>query len=669
MIPFLIASFSDANTLVQEDLYSLYGDEEMVSIATGTPQPVINAPAMTSVITSKDIENIGARELHDLLTTIPGLHVSNSGISANSTYVVRGNYSKFNQRVLVLIDGVPISDLYFNNRGLSWGGMPVRFIERVEVVRGPGSAIYGADAYVGVINVITKNFNSVENRVGLSLGNYHTQDAWLSGKAEFGALKNTFSLQVSKTEGSSGTLKYDAATTPTNNISLAPGEINRQRDVIDANWRIGYNNLVAHLMYQGRFNVGTGGGHAGALDPEGEQNTYSFLAELKHTLHSPDNDWEIETKLSSRQISEDIKLKLFPNGYLDLFPQGMIGEPSYREKHHRFTVTGLYESIANHKLRAGVGVNYGRLYDIKENKNFDSNGSPLPELVDATNDLNLIFIRPHSRKLGFIFLQDEWKFAPDWILTAGLRYDRYSDFGDTLNQRLALVWQVDYNVTVKLLYGSAFRPPSFADFHLINNPAVNGNPELDPETVNTTELVFVYRPTSETRLTFNMFYSEMEDLIENSSGSGTVGLITENIGKQKAVGFESELKWTPNPEVNVISHYSFQDTKDDIADDDAGLAPKNLFYVRADIHRGQWSFSGQLNWVGKSKRAPGDNRDAIDDYATVDFNLGYDYSQHWDFSLLIKNLFNEDVRDPGLTNADDIPGPRRLVQFSATYYY
>lgn len=88
--------------------------------------------------------------------------------------------------------------------------------------------------------------------------------------------------------------------------------------------------------------------------------------------------------------------------------------------------------------------------------------------------------------------------APDWTLTAGVRHDRYSDFGDTTNPRLALVWEAAYNVTAKLMHGRAFRAPSFSEQYTIN-PVSTGNPDLKSERVGTTEFALAWAPRTELR--------------------------------------------------------------------------------------------------------------------------------------------------------------------------
>ncbi len=100
----------------------------------------------------------------------------------------------------------------------------------------------------------------------------------------------------------------------------------------------------------------------------------------------------------------------------------------------------------------------------------------------------MVYLLPHKRSINYAFLQDEWQLATEWNLTAGLRHDRYSDFGSTTNPRLALVWNAAYNVTLKALHGRAFRSPSFTEQYSTNNPTNRGNPNLKPERIKMTEL-------------------------------------------------------------------------------------------------------------------------------------------------------------------------------------
>src|SRR5690606_20637364 len=134
-------------------------------------------------------------------------------------------------------------------------------------------------------------------------------------------------------------------------------------------------------------------------------------------------------------------------------------------------------------------------------------------LVEVT-DTPFIYIPNQRRTIRHLSVQDEWSLLKDWELTAGVRYDDYSDFGDTFNPRFALVWQTSYNVTSKLLYGRAFRAPSFSEQFAINNPVILGNADVEPEQIDTLELSFEYRPTYDLTTRINLFTYDVEGLID-----------------------------------------------------------------------------------------------------------------------------------------------------------
>ena len=186
----------------EEELLELYGDQEIISIATGSAQPISKAPAVATVITTSDIKEIGARDIDEVLETVPGLHVSRSTIGRNPIYTFRGIATDFNPQVLVLINGIPITNLFVGNRSQVWGGMPVESISRVEVIRGPGSAIYGADAFAGVINIVTKSASDINGtEFGARYGSFNSKDGWLLHGGEYGDFEFAFMAEFQTTDG------------------------------------------------------------------------------------------------------------------------------------------------------------------------------------------------------------------------------------------------------------------------------------------------------------------------------------------------------------------------------------------------------------------------------------------------------------------------------------
>jgi outer membrane receptor protein involved in Fe transport len=655
----------------EEALLQIYGDEEMISIATGSRRPIAKAPAVASVITAEDIKAIGATDLDEVLETVPGLHVARSFTGYNPIYTFRGIYSDFNPQVLVLINGIPITNLFFGDRNQIWGGMPVEAIARIEVIRGPGSALYGADAFAGVINIITKTKQDIEGtEVGVRPGSFDTWDAWALHGGIWGGFDVAAILEYHDTDGSGEIIDADAQTAFDRifgtSASLAPGPVNLQRENFDARLDVARGDWRLRAGLQRRRDWGNGAGVAQALDPNNRFASDRWNVDL--TYHNPEfaENWDVTAQLSYFDTSEEVErnLVLFPPG-TDLgrgvFPEGVIGNPEVFERHARFNTSAFFKGFERHVLRVGTGFNYGDIYKVRETKNFGpdpATGELLPPgspVVDVT-DTPFVFLREGNRKNYFFFLQDEWKFANDWELTAGVRYDHYSDFGDAINPRFALVWQTRYDLTTKLLYGRAFRAPSFAELGNINNPVALGNPNLEPETIQSLELAFDYRPTDKLRLGLNLFGYQWDDIIQFTP-------VAQNTGEQIGYGLELEADWQPTRTLRLLGNYSYQRSIDEATDEDAGNAPHHQIYLRADWEfLPDWHFNSQINWIIDRDRVVGDNRPDIDDYSLVDLTVRRkNIKDHWEIAFAVRNLFDSDAREPSPANPVLIPNDLPLA--------
>jgi len=213
-----------------DDPLMLYGDEETISIASSTYKPVRLAPSVASVITADNIERKGATSLNEVLATIPGLHITQETHRQDAAYSLRGIQTIAGSQILILFNGQRAPDLYGGPTPSNFY-LPLKFISRIEVMRGPGSAIYGADAFAGVINVITKNADKINGTVtGGRIGSFGSQDAWLQRVANFSGWQMAFNLEYSKSDGDHNRIvtqdfqsKFDSDSGT--NASLAPASL------------------------------------------------------------------------------------------------------------------------------------------------------------------------------------------------------------------------------------------------------------------------------------------------------------------------------------------------------------------------------------------------------------------------------------------------------------
>jgi len=551
-LPPAAAQSADEATLAE-----FYGSAEMVSIATGTAQPLRESPAIASVITAADIAAIGATELNEVLETVPGMHVGVSGVGYRPIYSIRGIHTQTNPQVLVLINGIPIKNIFDGQLGASWGRMPVTGIARIEVIRGPGSALYGADAFSGVINIITKSAADVRGlEIGARGGSFDRSDQYLQWGGDLGKFDAYFFLERHHSDGPRRRIGADAQTTLDalfgSSTSLAPGPTELDRDNLEARADIGRGHWRLRGGYQEVNDIGVGAGVTQALDPVGRGDGRRLSADLSYDNPRFADNLGLTGALSYYNVENLARLQLFPPGaFGGAFPDGVLGNPDVYEHHYRGELSALYTGIARHRLRLGGGYRKEDLYRVEESRNytlvdlgvpFGTVPFPLGGLVDVT-DL-AAFVREENRTVAYAFAQDEWNFRRDWTLTTGVRVDDYSDFGATVNPRLALVWQTSYALTTKLLYGRAFRAPSFQELYAVNNPANLGNSSLDPETIDTLELGLDWDAGRGLRAAVNAFYYRMDDIIRFATDPAPATSATaQNTGRQTGYGLEAELAW------------------------------------------------------------------------------------------------------------------------------
>lgn len=270
-----------------------------------------------------------------------------------------------------------------------------------------------------------------------------------------------------------------------------------------------------------------------------------------------------------------------------------------------------------------------------------------------------------------------WSIANDWELTAGVRHDDYSDFGSTTNPRIALVWSTSLNLSTKLLYGKAFRAPSFVDSGNINNPTTIGNPNIQPETMATTELAFDYHPGRDFGAILNFYHYEWNDIIQYVPDTGATTSTAQNFGKQTAYGTELEINWQVHAQVKLAANYSWSKAINETSDVDVAFVPEQQWFVQLD-----WKINDNLkmnvknHFVQDRLRNVGDLRSQIDDYWLTDLALHWKSSnQLYDVSLITKNLFNVDAREPSINNGsvvnvpNDLPLLGRMIFGQIRYHF
>lgn len=646
----------DLLALPLEDLARL-----QVDVATGTPKPLPSTPAATTVLLRPDFRAMGAQTVDEALASVPGLHVApHSGVTGDTRYFMRGIASTTNAQALVLVNGIPVNTMLLDNSNPPLvGGLPLKMIQRIEVIRGPGSAVYGADAFAGVINIITRDAEALSgSQAGASYGSFDSLSSYVSHGGRLGGARAGLFLGYSSTDGANGSIPADAQTANDlatgTRASLAPGRLSQGQQRFDAYSSLQWKHVDTHVYWREVRDYGTNQGLGNALDPWGRFSLQRLGTDA--TWHDEGlGRWDLSTLASymHTEIRTTTPLHTLPPGAFG-FPEGLIDDFSLLEDDARLQFTALYHGWERHRLRLGTGLSLNDLYKTEERNNYfypAAGAPPSPQpggLVDVS-DTAAVFVPERQRTGSFVFAQDEWQLNERWELTSGLRFDHYSDFGDVTTPRLALVWQTTPVLTSKLLYGEAFRAPSFSELYVTSNPFALGNANLRPERLRSLELAFDYRPNEQWAWTLNLYRQWIRDFIDFVPPSSGNVFVAANIGRYHGRGLEAQVSYQQGG-LQLLANLSLQHIESLDAGAALGVAPRHEAYLRASQQLGPgWQLSAQLDQVGPRDRQPGDPQQALAGYSSLDVILRHQLRPGLEVYAQARNVLDDDVTEPGIT--------------------
>lgn len=674
-------SFSAGTDERLDQFLSLSLEELMnteITIASAGKQTVSEAPGVVTVITEEDIKATGATNLVDVLEGVPGVHIRANQFAYRPLVHFRG--SNANQ-TLLMVNGNPMKDLMWGF-GIFWKGLPASVIDRVEIIRGPGSALFGADAAAGVINVITKTAGKMEHsEAGIRAGSFDTKTAWAQYGASWNDIEVGLTAEFSDTDGHDPFIGADGQTLQDQrwgtNVSYAPdhaqyGWSNQdiRLSVAKGHWR-----MLADYMRHSDLEIGFTG--AGVLDPVTSAEDSRWNLDLLYKNESFGEHWALDAAIHYQDLdyTSGDGFQERPPGYVDatgLYPDGVINRMRSSERRLNLESSGLYSGISGHSIRLGAGYTWEDLYSVEQysNQGIGPDGMSLPPggpQVDIS-DTPFAFAPETARKIGYLFAQDIWSVSDSWELTAGARYDHYSDFGSTLNPRLALVWHSTDKLTSKLLYGQAFRAPSYQELYAVTSRSLP-NAGLNPELSRTWDLAFSYAAAENLQLDITFFHFKQTDLIRAVDVPGLPLRRFENVGEHTIRGIELEAKWHPAKQIMLSGNYTIRDQDD--TPYRAVYEPDQEAYFRVDwIFRPGWNWNLQTNWIDERPRAPGDSRSALNSYAVTDTTVRYRGFNSWEFAVSVRNLFDENAREyTGPSVPDDLPLPERNFYAETRYKF
>ncbi len=528
-------------------------------------------------------------------------------------------------RLLVLIDGHRINDNVFGQPYLGTEFLvDVDMIERVEIIRGPSSSLYGADAFFAVINVITRKPPQLQGaELSFAGASYDT----FQGRASYGGRFRNIDLALSGTFSNSQgpTLFFPEFNSPATNNGVT-----RDTDYEDFQHIIGtvsFRGFTLQGLYSAR-DKGVPTAYFGALfnDPRTRNIDRHQYLDLSYR-HSLGDNWDIALSTSYDHSTLRAPLALatgLPDASTTIDTYSFLGEWWDSEAQLSRTV------LDKHKITFGTEV----IDNFKQNQS---------NALDLDRSLAL---DPQSSVIWAIYAQDEFRITSKLILSAGIRYDHYSQFGGTTNPRLGLIYHVARPTTLKLLYGTAFRAPEpfevTPDFSSFDN-----NLLLRPETIRNLEGVVEQSLGERLTLTVDVFHSWIKNLITLEPNLADGNSIYQNSERVNSTGTEVELNARLAYGIEGRASYSYTVTHQPTPLETLANSPLHLgkLNLSVPVVRQRLFASLDAQYTSSVQSLAGNTISGFGVFnATL---LGHAFSKRLDVSASVYNLLDKKYFNPG----------------------
>lgn len=594
-----------------EDLQE-FALEDMVVTASRVPTQKVDTPADISVITKEEIADQNYASASDALRAIPGVNVLGSGAKGSSMgqdkILLNGD-----ERVLVLVDGRRMNLGSSGNSSADWLP-PVNAIERIEVLKGGGSALYGTDAVGGVINVIMKKGSDIGNHVTVKAagGSFNAEQYAISAS---GSTDSGLGLIVSATKERRGEYKFKNANGKSQLLKNSgyddTGVIVKLDQKVGEDNRIGVN--FEHINADG----GSPFGYSGFGNTDSHKRISNNVA-LRYNWNESSDE----------------------RGYVQVYK-------NYQHAHFRSPVASRQSNFTD----STIGI------EAQQNFKFSDTDEMTAglEYYKTTVDNNALYTGKRDINNKAIFAENRWEFAPTWQLNAGLRYDHHSKYGSEVTPKVALNKKFDENSNVYLSWGRVFNAPTTDDlfWHQVDSSQwgtfyTYGDPNLKPEKGYVWTFGGNTKLNEKTSLSANVFYSKITDAIDWDYTSVPNYTLAVNVNKEKRRGLELSLNHDFDDNLSAYASYTYVQVKQDkgygFAKD---LTTKpNIYRAGLKYKNADWLFTLNANAVtGQSEKNFVDSS-----YFTLDLGAQYKIN---DNAKLFINGYN-------LTNA-------RYAEFGGLY--
>jgi vitamin B12 transporter len=585
---------------------------KVVVTATRTETEISEVPQSMSVITKEEIQTSPDRTIGEILQRAPAVQVTQNGpMGALAVPQVRGSTAG---QVLILLNGQRLNDAQNGLYDLNNLPVPKEDIERIEVLRGGASALYGADALAGVVNIITKTPTAKPSTsVSASYGRFDTQQYSLSHRWKPGPFSYGISLGREKSDGYRENSQYDAW--------ILGGEM-------------GYNlTSQSEVKFSARYvqkEVGVPGS-VDFPDPDDRQKDGNTLLNLSY----------------QGRITPRLKFGFrgWHNQYRNSFDAGSQGILSMGTSAlHKSSESGgdfqtTYQLGKRHLIVGGLEV-------IGDRVNSSSFG-----VEEATR--------------GAVYLQDEVEIAKPLTATLGLRYDLHSDYNNQLDPRLGVLLRLPAEVRLRASAGRSFRAPTFNDLYWPASAYTAGNPNLQPETAWNYELGAEKNFQNLAAIKIAGFYRDVKDLINWAPDANFVWR-PSNISDAKIWGAEAEFVLYPAKGWAIPLNYSYVYPRDESTGDPIPNRPKHTVNAGID-YRSPFGLKGGLK--GRYVRFYTSQGSTLNqDYFVLDARVGYEFKV-WQYLSGEAYLSLANALDKEYQTLEGYPMPPRSLNGGVNIFF
>ncbi len=575
------------------DVFELSLQELMntpVQVAAKRDTLISESPSSITTYSGEQLSQMGLTHLTQLLSIIPGFYAMYNPVEGNQSYLVtRGHSQKYASNILLLVNGQRLNDDYTGGISYFNRHMPLTFVKRVEIIRGPGSALYGSNAFNGVINIITQP----QANLSVAARSFEGHGASIGFHNILQEAEVSLGIQYQADKGDSIPVEFDRFDLQT--------KTQDPREQLHLDLQLGYQNLSWQTLYY-----------------ESKREDYYLFRRLRDgttelnlsqlntgiTWHTKFNSNLSVKAYAQYQTSHRKSLTALALQDVTDYPNAdfLFGEDIDYES-YRVGVDIQKNLSLNHQWDNGIEWVSSQVPNgfLRSNYNIFGAEEYLGEVVTFKNN-NERTVQDKTRVIESFYSQVESQWQESTRSMIGVRYDHYNDTGSKWSPRIALIHAYSASTTWKIMYSEAYRAPSLGDLYDEESGLTVGSENLNPSTIESFELSFSYF-VDKSLLNVVIFNNNIHDLIGFRTQNNNTFL--DNVTDSHSQGIEWDWTWVLSSNLkikNQATHILDISSRSEAAD----LTPiEDLSPMHFGVSELHWRISKNLNsFVGLHWRSP-----------------------------------------------------------------